>query len=206
MRTNIKLKIGGYITCICLYILPSVAFTQSLCEGLEEIVSAIDDDRYDELEFFSVPGATCKSDYQEFSCMWQKQGIPAQQRDIDTTRPHHLYPRSSPSPMYKKWSNAIFIEVKKLASEINKCIKQSYIERETDIEWGAFEMYDVYGNRQYSVYGKGYAGEGILISVCYVDGDDYGNGAGVVLAVTRPNEDTEIEEGDTDCGIAFYEG
>ena len=148
--------------------MPGAASAQSICEGLTTILTA----DYDELQFYTVPGAICRYEsWNGFGCIWQK-----------------------PEPLRGKgkardWLNTtIYPDMKKLAGAIQQCIKQEAI----PFEWDSFEE-EYYSNgylRSYFVQrvdGRSTRKGVDTISVCHkIDSD--GGGPGVVLNVRTAPE------------------
>ena len=114
MRFNVRFHVPLALLLTASSCLPSTAFAQSVCEGMTTILEALEE--REELEFFTLPGATCTSGYGQYMCDWP--------------RPHHGG-RGAP---LRKWLRGVIVDVKNLAGEIHKCIEQEALPH----DWRSF--------------------------------------------------------------------
>ena len=141
---------------------PGTASAQTICEGLTTILTA----SREELQFYTVPGAICKTSGllgSDFGCIWQKPG------------------RSGNGQTFRQWVNStIRPEMKKLAGAIQQCIKQKAI----PFEWYSFEE-DITSAgfvRGYFVQKDTNSKRLKTIGVCF-ESNNKEVGTGIVLAV-----------------------
>ena len=108
-------------------VVPGHSEAQSVCEGLSTVLKAMRHDR-EELEYYTLPGATCERDNFSYHCDWS---MPRRDSRTFTRRSE-----------FDEWHRNAENELKKLAGAIRRCIHEKkiryewhYIERERDKGW-----------------------------------------------------------------------
>jgi hypothetical protein len=159
---------------IVIFSVPGVASGQSICEGLNDILTS----SKEELEFQEVPGAICRQGITlgkniDYRCIWQKPGPPP----------------GAKGRAWRQWVNTtIMPSIKKLSAAIQQCIKKEAI----PFSWRKFRK-----DRTSGGFTKGYfvqrahgAERRLTIGICF-EFDDDEVGAGVVLAIhSAPSGDS----------------
>ena len=117
------------ISCLPLVALVAIALAvpggsaaQSVCEGLSTVLNEVrSSGGRDRLEFYTLPGATCRVRGRTYICDWSMT-----RRDPDTA--------TSVSELYE-WERNSSKELKKLAGAFQQCIAQ----KKVPYEWNSFE-------------------------------------------------------------------
>ena len=117
---------------------PGESAAQSVCEGLSTVLKELKSSRgRDNLEFYTLPGATCRVKGRTYICDWS---MP--KRDLDTiTRVSEL----------DEWERNSSKELKKLAGAFQQCIAQ----KKVPYNWNSFKKKRKNGwIRKYYIYTK----------------------------------------------------
>ena len=105
------------------FAIPGESSAQSVCEGFSTVLNAMK--RYRDrknLEFYTLPGATCELSGGSFGCVWPR------------PRPHP----STGIVAFREWHGKILGEMKKLAGAFQQCIDQEQVPH----EWDSFERHE----------------------------------------------------------------
>ena len=99
---------------------PGESAAQTVCEGFSTVLEAMK--RYRDrkkLEFYTLPGATCKLSGSSYGCVWPK------------PRP----PSSAGIVAFREWHGKVLSEMKQLAGAFQQCIDQ----KQVPYEWDSFK-------------------------------------------------------------------
>ena len=113
---------------------PGESAAQTVCEGFSTVLKAMKRSRdREKLEFYSLPGATCRLDSDSYICDWPR------------PRP----PNSAGVAAFRGWYRIVSNEMKTLAGAFQQCINQ----KKVPYKWDTFEKETRSGRiRSYYIY------------------------------------------------------
>lgn len=135
-----------------------------ICESLATIVTKIDTRNRHDLDFFTLPGAICKHEYRDFTCIWQKPRRPEGRGEV-----------------FRRYVQTILMpDMRKLSGAIQKCIEQE----EIPFTWGRFKKNTFTSgiDKNHFFQRERNADYTLTIGACF-EYDDDEIGAGVVLHI-----------------------